>query len=53
MKKNALTFSFLYSFYCKTLLGIISFFTVTSNKSKRAIHDLAAGSIMVYAKKNN
>ena len=38
-------------FIVKILLGIISFFTVTSNKYKRAIHDMAAGSIMVYAKK--
>ncbi len=38
-------------FIVKILLGIISFFTVTSNKSKRAIHDMAAGSIMIYAKK--
>ncbi len=34
----------------KFLLGTISFFTVTSNKSRRAIHDMAAGSIVVYAK---
>lgn len=38
-------------FIVKILLGIISFFTVTSNKHKRAIHDIAAGSIMIYAKK--
>ena len=38
-------------FIVKILLGIISFFTVTSNKYKRAIHDMAAGSIMIYAKK--
>lgn len=37
-------------FILKILLGIISFFTVTSDKSKRAIHDMAAGSIMLYAK---
>ena len=35
----------------KFFLGIISFFTVTSNKHKRAIHDMAAGSIMVYTEK--
>lgn len=39
-------------FIVKIFLGIISFFTVTSNKSKRAIHDMAAGSIVVYAKRN-
>ena len=38
-------------FIVKILLGIISFFTVTSNKYKRAIHDMAAGSIMIYAQK--
>ncbi len=38
-------------FIVKIVLGIISFFTVTSNKHKRAIHDIAAGSIMIYAKK--
>ena len=36
-------------FIVKLVLGTISFFTVTSNKSKRAIHDMAAGSMMVYA----
>lgn len=38
-------------FVVKLILGIISFFTVTSNKSKRAIHDFASGSIVIYAKK--
>jgi uncharacterized RDD family membrane protein YckC len=38
-------------FIVKIVLGIISFFTVTANKHKRAIHDLAAGSIMIYVKK--
>jgi uncharacterized RDD family membrane protein YckC len=37
-------------FIVKLLLGIISFFTVTSNKYKRAIHDMSAGTIMIYAK---
>lgn len=37
-------------FIVKLLLGIISFFTVTTNKHKRAIHDLAAGSVMTFAK---
>ncbi|MEI7896227.1 MAG: RDD family protein [bacterium] len=40
-------------FIIKFLLGIISFFTVTSNISKRAIHDMASGSIMIYAKSRN
>lgn len=37
-------------FAIKYLLGIISFFTVTSDKFKRAIHDKASGSIMIYSK---
>lgn len=44
-------FSSYLRFIVKIFLGIVSFFTVTSDKSKRAIHDMAAGSIMVYAKK--
>lgn len=40
-------------FIVKILLGIISFFTVTSNKYKRAIHDLAAGSIMINVKRRD
>ena len=39
-------------FIVKYLLGIISFLTVTSNKYKRAIHDMASGSVMIYAKRN-
>jgi len=38
-------------FITKCLLGIISFFTVTSDKWKRAIHDKAGCSIMIYAGK--
>jgi uncharacterized RDD family membrane protein YckC len=37
-------------FVIKILLGWISFITVTSNKNKRAIHDLASGSIVIYRK---
>jgi uncharacterized RDD family membrane protein YckC len=40
-------------FIIKLFLGMISFFTVTSNKAKRAIHDMAADSIVVYAKRNH
>ena len=36
----------------KILLGVISFFTVTSNKHKRAIHDMAAGSVVVVANRS-
>lgn len=34
-------------FIIKGLLGWISFFTVTGNERKRAIHDLASGSILL------
>jgi uncharacterized RDD family membrane protein YckC len=37
-------------FIIKILLGWISFITVTSNKNKRAIHDLVSGSIVIYRK---
>ncbi len=33
-------------FVVKILLGVISFFTMGSTKQRRAIHDLAAGSVM-------
>jgi uncharacterized RDD family membrane protein YckC len=36
-------------FFVKWLLGWISLLTVTSNAHKRAIHDLASGSIMIPA----
>lgn len=36
-------------FIAKTLLGWISFFTINSNAERRAMHDLASGSVMVYA----
>lgn len=38
-------------FIVKISLGVISFFTVTSNESKRAIHDMASGSVMIYSQK--
>lgn len=47
-KRITITNSYL-RFIVKFLLGIISFFTVTSDKNKRAMHDYAGGSIMVYA----
>lgn len=37
-------------FIVKLFLGIISFFTVTTNEWKKAIHDNVAGSIVVYKK---
>ncbi len=38
-------------FIVKLLLGIISFFTVTSDEHKRALHDKASGSVMIYKPK--
>ncbi len=35
-------------FIVKYLLGVISFLTITGNKKKRAIHDMASGSIVTY-----
>jgi uncharacterized RDD family membrane protein YckC len=37
-------------FAVKTALGIFSFFTINSNPERRAIHDIASGSVMIYAK---
>ena len=34
-------------FVVKMLLGWVSFLTINSNKERRAIHDFAAGSVMV------
>jgi hypothetical protein len=38
-------------FIVKICIGVISFFTVTSDEYKRAMHDQVARSIMLYAKK--
>jgi uncharacterized RDD family membrane protein YckC len=46
-KRISLISSYL-RFVAKLFLGIISFFTVTSNAWKRGIHDMAAGSVMIY-----
>jgi uncharacterized RDD family membrane protein YckC len=35
-------------FITKYLLGWLSFLTITGNKRKRAIHDMASGSIVLY-----
>lgn len=37
-------------FFTKGLLGWLSFLTVTSNRRKRAIHDMASGSIVLVEK---
>ena len=34
----------------KILLGILSFFTIPFTKNKRAIHDFAVGSLVIYEK---
>jgi uncharacterized RDD family membrane protein YckC len=36
-------------FTVKTLLGWVSFFTINSNKQRRAIHDIASGTVTIYA----
>jgi len=36
-------------FIIKSLLGWVSFFTIYSNKKRRAIHDMAANSVVIYA----
>lgn len=41
-------FQALIRYVIKTLLGIISFFTIHANPEKRAIHDLACDSIVIY-----
>ena len=40
-------FQALIRYVLKALLGWISFLTIHSNKERRAIHDLAAGSVMI------
>lgn len=36
--------------FVKLILGIISFFTIPFSKNKRAIHDMAVGSLVIYKK---
>ncbi|WP_157446858.1 RDD family protein [Cytophaga aurantiaca] len=36
-------------FSVKTLLGWVSFFTINSNKKRRAIHDIVSGTVTIYA----
>lgn len=42
--------SALLRFIVKIALGVISFFTIHSNKEKRAIHDMIANSVVIEAK---
>lgn len=44
-RRNISFFSALLRFLIKGVLGWISFFTVTGNRNKRAIHDIASGAI--------
>jgi len=44
-EKNISLLAALFRFLIKGMLGWLSFFTVTGNVNKRAIHDLASGSI--------
>jgi len=39
-----------FRFFIKAILGWLSFITFTANKRKRAIHDMASGSIVIVAK---
>ncbi|KOY88088.1 hypothetical protein AD998_06425 [bacterium 336/3] len=39
-------------FVSKILLGTVSFFTVTADKQKRAIHDMIVDSVVIYNPKN-
>jgi uncharacterized RDD family membrane protein YckC len=35
-------------FAIKSMLGFISLFAISSNKDRKAIHDIASGSIVLY-----
>ena len=50
-KRISLLHSYL-RFTVKLSLGIISFFTVTTNRTKKGIHDMAAGSVVIYDIRN-
>jgi hypothetical protein len=43
-------FSAYVRFVVKLSLGWLSFLTITSSDSRRALHDMASGSVMLYAK---
>jgi uncharacterized RDD family membrane protein YckC len=49
--KNIMFISAIFRFLIKPLLGWLSFLTVTSNKRKRAIHDILCGSVVYVNKK--
>jgi uncharacterized RDD family membrane protein YckC len=46
-KKRINIFQAFLRFVVKVLLGWLSFITISSNKERRAIHDFAAGSVMI------
>lgn len=48
-EKNINFFFAILRFVCKTALGILSLLTVSSHEEKKAIHDAAANSIVIYA----
>ncbi len=51
-KQNINLFQAILRYIVKALLGWLSLLTVLSNKEKRAIHDLASGSIILYKSEN-
>lgn len=51
-KNILLPFAF-FRFFFKTMLGWLSFLTVTANSRKRAIHDMISGSVVVKSSKAN
>jgi uncharacterized RDD family membrane protein YckC len=46
-EKNINIFQAYVRYVTKVLLGFISFLTITTNKERRAIHDMAASTVMV------
>ena len=50
--KNIGFFRAFFRFYLKTILGWISFFTITFNKNHRSIHDIASGAIVLFKSTN-
>ncbi len=51
--KNINLFQALYRYIIKLMLGWISFLTIHSNKERRAIHDMAAGTVMIKKRAQN
>lgn len=53
LDKNIPFFNAVVRFVVKLLLGWISLLTVANNKKKLALHDMAAGSVVIYKPENN